>query len=216
MKFMETVDHTASITKSMETTSNILDVVNEVEIIKKGINGMNILDQRLAWVNSLRLYEYGSEMYNSSLAKLADSINKELSESLMQLVVQGPVDAGDIISTDAKNKLIQLYLATPVVYKGEEGYTCATYLGGRVYDEIVRQNNRTVTINITGPAGSGKTIISNKIAEMLRTEFNATVIPSGDMEADDAGKPAYPLANWEVSLVGKSTWKLIETIKYRE
>ena len=33
MKFMETVDHTASITKSMETTSNILDVVNEVETI---------------------------------------------------------------------------------------------------------------------------------------------------------------------------------------
>lgn len=177
---------------------------------------MNILDQRLAWVNSLRLYEYGSEMYNSSLAKLADSINKELSESLMQLVMQGPVDAGDVISKEGKGKLLELGLATSVMYKGEDGYTCATYLGGRVYDEIVRQNNRTVTINITGPAGSGKTIISNKIAEMLRTEFNATVVPSSDMESDDAGKPEYTLADWEISLVGKSTWKLIETIKYRE
>lgn len=35
MKFMETVDHTASITKSMETNTNILVVVNELEIIKK-------------------------------------------------------------------------------------------------------------------------------------------------------------------------------------
>lgn len=57
---------------------------------------------------------------------------KNLFEQLSQLVVQGPVWDGDVISKSDRNYLFDLKLATKVMLRGEMGYTAANYMGGFV------------------------------------------------------------------------------------
>lgn len=57
---------------------------------------------------------------------------KKLFEQLSQLVINGPVWDGDVISKSDRNYLFDLKLATRVMLNGEMGYTAANYMGGFV------------------------------------------------------------------------------------
>jgi hypothetical protein len=69
--------------------------------------------------------------------QLCDELSKELTaaqvESLGQLVKNGPVWDGDVISKQTRGELLDLRLASRAVIKGEEGYTVANYVGAKVY-----------------------------------------------------------------------------------
>lgn len=52
--------------------------------------------------------------------------------SLNQLVKNGPVEDGDVISKSLRDDLIEWGLAVHVMHCGEFGYTAATYFGGFV------------------------------------------------------------------------------------
>lgn len=172
---------------------------------------MNILDQRLAWVNQTNLYEYGSPRYTEAVSKLADSISL-LYDSLNQLVLCGPVHDEDIIAPSLRDELIKLKLAVRVVDNGRQGYTCATYLGGRVHNVIQENKKRpVVTITISGPVQSGKTIIANEIATMIQNKFGINVVTSNDLNVDDAGTVNYQYSQWELDMIKKNIWKIEES-----
>ena len=52
--------------------------------------------------------------------------------SLLQLVKDGPVHDGDVISKSLRDDLVEWKLATRVMCRDAFGYTAATYLGGFV------------------------------------------------------------------------------------
>lgn len=54
-------------------------------------------------------------------------------EVLAQLVTQGPVWDGDIVSKTSRDVLLMLGLASRACVKGETGYTVANYRGGDVW-----------------------------------------------------------------------------------
>lgn len=56
-----------------------------------------------------------------------DALDSAQREQLKQLLYQGPVVDGCIISKKARNDLIRFGLATRCCFLGEQGYTVATY-----------------------------------------------------------------------------------------
>ena len=61
---------------------------------------------------------------------------KRLHESLEQLVDDGPVWDGDVISKQYRDDLLDLNLAVRVCVKGEQGFTGGTYLAYVVLQKI--------------------------------------------------------------------------------
>ena len=55
-------------------------------------------------------------------------------EQLKQLLFQGPVWDGNVISKGDRSSLIRWGFATRCCFLGEQGYTAATYLGWTVHD----------------------------------------------------------------------------------
>lgn len=53
-------------------------------------------------------------------------------EQLLQLVKNGPIYDGDVISKSRRNDLIRWKLAVRCCFKGEQGYTAASYYGWTV------------------------------------------------------------------------------------
>lgn len=58
-----------------------------------------------------------------------DGLTENEREQLAQLLFQGPVWDGSVISKVARDQLIDYGLATRCCFMGEQGYTAATYLG---------------------------------------------------------------------------------------
>lgn len=72
---------------------------------------------------------------------LAESLNAGQREILSQCVKYGPVADGNMISSSSNQDrkfLIEKGLLINVFNQGQDGYTAATYLGGRV-NKIVRE-----------------------------------------------------------------------------
>lgn len=59
-------------------------------------------------------------------------LKNKLFDQLAQLVIQGPVDDGDVISKRDRDTLVEAGLAVRVTYQGQFGFTSATYRGGFV------------------------------------------------------------------------------------
>jgi len=67
-----------------------------------------------------------------------------------------------------------------------------------------------VTITISGPTSTGKSIIMERINKLLRNEFNAEVVsPNLDQELsmNDYSK----LDTWQINMVKDTIWFLQET-----
>ena len=62
-------------------------------------------------------------------------LDKRLHEQLKQLV-NGPIFDGDVVSKALRGELFKLGLATRVCFKGQQGYTGATYFAYSVLKRI--------------------------------------------------------------------------------
>lgn len=62
-----------------------------------------------------------------------DALSGGQREVLNQLLHQGPVWDGNIISKSARDDLLEVGLATRCCYMGEQGYTAATYKAYTVF-----------------------------------------------------------------------------------
>lgn len=71
--------------------------------------------------------------YFSYAAIAWDGLSSGQREQLNQLLHQGPVWDGNVISKCDRSDLINFGLATRCCYKGEQGYTAATYLAYSVF-----------------------------------------------------------------------------------
>jgi hypothetical protein len=69
------------------------------------------------------------ERYRSLCLELSCVLTKAQLESLAQLVKDGPVWDGDVVSKATRDELLELKLASRAVVKGQEGYTVANYVG---------------------------------------------------------------------------------------
>jgi hypothetical protein len=56
-------------------------------------------------------------------------------EQLRQLLFQGPVWDGSVISKSSRDRLIEYGLAIRCCFKGEQGYTAATYIAYSVHKQ---------------------------------------------------------------------------------
>lgn len=64
-----------------------------------------------------------------------DGLDSGQREVLRQLLFQGPVWDGNIVSKGARDDLIDYGLATRCCFLGEQGYTAATYIAFSVFKQ---------------------------------------------------------------------------------
>lgn len=67
------------------------------------------------------------DRYFSYAGIVWDGLSSAQREQLNQLLHQGPVYDGNVISKCARSELIEFGLATRCCYMGEQGFTAATY-----------------------------------------------------------------------------------------
>ena len=70
---------------------------------------------------------------DAALAKIYELIGPTPREVLKQILFKGPVFDGDICSKAGRNVLFAYGLAVRCCFKGEQGFTAASYLGGSVF-----------------------------------------------------------------------------------
>lgn len=80
-------------------------------------------------VLSSQKYDQCSDEYALATYSLRTAMSAVHHESLAQLVQQGPVHDGDVISKQARDDLMQWGLAQRACVRGEQGYTAANYRG---------------------------------------------------------------------------------------
>lgn len=93
---------------------------------------MTHADQVTAAIAAMR---QGDDKYFSYGAIAWDGLSEGEREQLRQLLFQGPVWDGCIISKTDRNTLIDYGLATRCCFRGEQGYTAATYLAYSVHKQ---------------------------------------------------------------------------------
>jgi hypothetical protein len=71
----------------------------------------------------------GSEEYELAAFVLNVVMSAAQREQLAQLVHQGPIYDGDVVSKNARDDLIEWGLASRACVKGQQGYTAANYRG---------------------------------------------------------------------------------------
>lgn len=69
-----------------------------------------------------------------------------------------------------------------------------------------------VTITISGPSSTGKSIVMDRIAKLLEEEFKAEVV-SPDLRVERSGNNYENLADWQKEMVKNAVWYLQETGK---
>lgn len=74
-----------------------------------------------------------SDRYFAYAPIVWDGLSSAQREQLNQLLHQGPVWDGNVLSKGARSDLIDFGLATRCCYKGEQGYTAATYAAYTVF-----------------------------------------------------------------------------------
>lgn len=84
-------------------------------------------------VRDLKHLEAGSPDFEHAVLDVARLLSKSEMECLGQLVQQGPVEDGDLVSKSPRDKLLNLGLATKVVVAGQDGFNAANYLGFKVF-----------------------------------------------------------------------------------
>lgn len=81
---------------------------------------------------ALELME-SDDQYGAGYALCWDALSSGEREVLNQLLHTGPVWDGNVISKSDRNTLIRIGLAVRCCFKGEDGYTAASYAGLGVF-----------------------------------------------------------------------------------
>lgn len=94
------------------------------------------LSEREAQITkALAAMNNSDERYFSYGAIVWDALSDAEREQLKQLLFQGPVWDGCVVSKSARNQLIEYGLATRCCFMGEQGYTAATYIAFSVHKQ---------------------------------------------------------------------------------
>lgn len=80
--------------------------------------------------------EQGSDEYNQACQNVRRLMRPAHRDTLRQLVEQGPVYDGDVISNSARDDLIRAGLASRACVRGEQGFTVANYRGWDVLKAV--------------------------------------------------------------------------------
>jgi len=64
-----------------------------------------------------------------------DALSPVQREVLKQLLFQGPIGDGSIVSKSARDDLMDYGLAARCCFMGEQGYACATYIAYSVFKQ---------------------------------------------------------------------------------
>ena len=83
-------------------------------------------------VKAINEVDQCDDAWDKGVIELGDLLRKSHGAVLLQLVKDGPVEDGDVISKSLRDDLINLGLATRVMHQDQFGFTSATYLGGFV------------------------------------------------------------------------------------
>lgn len=86
-------------------------------------NALQVLDES----------DFGSPSFDVAAWAVEKALSSSQREVLKQLLFHGPVWDGDICSKDARNDLIGWGLAVRCCFKGEQGFTAATYIAYTVF-----------------------------------------------------------------------------------
>lgn len=141
--------------------SDRLDVsvlsMRQTEIDDK-YNAKEVIDNRLTHEElNDPLTMHGERKYMNHIAHLAESFTSPadgaMIDTLVAMVEQGPVWAGDVPSKAARADLIDLGLAQYVMVKGEDGFSAATYKGRDVYCYIYGKASTTAEAKANRIAG---------------------------------------------------------------
>ena len=90
-----------------------------------------------------------TDQYDVATFALAKALTPVHREQLLQLVKNGPVWDGDVISKSHRSDLLDWGLASRACVKGEQGYTVANYRGWDVHKAIAERDMQ----NRVGVAG---------------------------------------------------------------
>ncbi len=71
--------------------------------------------------------------YELKVKQLAESLNSAEKDTLHALLLNGPLEDGDVPSKQGRDLLIEKDLAVKTIVKASDGYQVATYLGRDVF-----------------------------------------------------------------------------------
>lgn len=91
---------------------------------------IKLIELNLAIMNT---FERFSDKHNKAIVSIVKELTPTHRETLKQLVEQGPVEDGDIVSKSARDDLITWDLAVRACIKNRQGYTVANYKGWAVH-----------------------------------------------------------------------------------
>lgn len=130
--------------------------------------------------------------YFEEIDKVVKIFPRELTEQLHQLV-HGPVWDGNIISKNHRGKLFAMGLAIRVCYKGEQGYTGATYAGYSVLKRLEKKPalhttpDVAVAIGVESPhqstVASPQTISGNFLLNLAHRINREVIVPGSEPAA---------------------------------
>lgn len=66
------------------------------------------------------------------------------------------------------------------------------------------------TIAVAGPTQCGKSIVMNRVKEVLEKEFGASVVLNDNLQAEANISIDKPLEDWEKKMVKDTVWVLAE------
>jgi len=92
-------------------------------------------------LGQIKTLDQCSEEYKQACIDLNNAMTSAQRETLYQLIYNGPVWDGDILSKTARDDLFKLGLAGRAHVKGEQGYSVANYLGCAVLMAVNRIDN---------------------------------------------------------------------------
>lgn len=77
--------------------------------------------------------EFPEDMYQLTVKNIAESLTSAEKYTLHVLLLNGPLDDGDVPSKQGRDLLIEKDLAVKTIVKASDGYQVATYLGRDVF-----------------------------------------------------------------------------------
>lgn len=133
-------------TKCQEFTFSELNTLISGQAISIHVDGQPIVLPDGAALTSLTFSKIKKADTDADVPEIALTFAE--ADTLIALVLKGPLSDGDLPSKSARDSLIEKGLAMRVMCKGEDGYQAATYEGRDVY-------NKRYCGNVNQPAMAG-------------------------------------------------------------
>ena len=131
------------------------------------------------------------ELFDLAAWSFYVALNSAQREVLKQLLFLGPIWDGDICSKAARDTLFKLGLVVRCCFKGEQGFTAATYRaysihtrGAEFYDKGSKTVRPTVQEELESVLGRGECVITDAPAQRYSTE-----VPISNLSTQVALKP---------------------------